>query len=134
VLFSTGYNVCLFQICDLGSARNLQHATKQTTVVGTYAWMAPEVCCQCKLREFQLIHHHNPVSLKSLGILVYFTFLSTYAQMLLRSEVSTACDVYSYGILLWEIITHKMPFPDVAPLVAALDAANKVSCMGGAKH
>ena len=87
-----------------------------------------------KLRELQLIRHHNPVSLKSLGILVYFTFLSTYAQMLLRSEVSTACDVYSYGILLWEIITHEMPFPDVAPLVAALDAANKVSCMGESKH
>jgi len=31
------------QICDLGSARTLQHTTKQTTVVGTYAYIAPEV-------------------------------------------------------------------------------------------
>ena len=32
------------QICDLGSARPLEHTTCQTTVVGTYPWMAPEVC------------------------------------------------------------------------------------------
>ena len=33
----------LSQICDLGSARSLEHTACQTTAVGTYAWMAPEV-------------------------------------------------------------------------------------------
>jgi len=32
-----------FQICDLGSARRLNQTVKQTTAIGTYAWMAPEV-------------------------------------------------------------------------------------------
>ena len=31
------------QICDLGSARTHDHTTKQTTIVGTFAWMSPEV-------------------------------------------------------------------------------------------
>jgi len=31
------------QICDLGSAKTQDHTTKQTTAVGTFAWMAPEV-------------------------------------------------------------------------------------------
>ena len=44
--------------------------------------------------------------------------------MFLRGQVSTACDVYSYGILLWEIIMHKIPFADTPPLVAALAAAD----------
>ena len=30
-------------------------------------------------------------------------------QMVRREEVSNACDVYSYGVLLREIITHEMP-------------------------
>ena len=32
-----------------------------------------------------------------------------YIQMVRREEVSNACDVYSYGVLLREIITHEMP-------------------------
>ena len=41
--------VCMYrllQICDLGSARILEHTTHQTTAVGTYAWMSPEVYMQ----------------------------------------------------------------------------------------
>ena len=34
---------CLPQICDMGSARSMEHTAKMTTAVGTYAWMAPEV-------------------------------------------------------------------------------------------
>ena len=30
-------------ICDLGSARTLEHTARQTTAIGTDAWMAPEV-------------------------------------------------------------------------------------------
>ena len=37
--------------------------------------------------------------------------------MLRREEVSKSCDVYSYGILLFEIATQQMPFHDLNPLV-----------------
>jgi len=33
--------------------------------------------------------------------------------MVRREPVSKVADVYSYGILLWEIITQKVPFSDV---------------------
>ena len=38
-----GALINVLQICDLGSARHLEYTQKQTTAVGTYAWMAPEV-------------------------------------------------------------------------------------------
>ena len=33
--------------------------------------------------------------------------------MVRKEPLSKAADVYSYGILLWEIITQKAPFSDV---------------------
>ena len=38
-------------------------------------------------------------------------------QMLQREEVSKSCDVYSYSVLLFEMATQQMPFPDVLPLL-----------------
>ena len=40
--------------------------------------------------------------------------------MVQREEVSKACDVYSYGMLLFEIATRHIPFPDVGPVMAAI--------------
>ena len=34
-------------------------------------------------------------------------------QMIRREPVSKSCDVYSYGIFAWEIITKKKPFSGV---------------------
>ena len=34
-------------------------------------------------------------------------------QMVWQEPVSKAADVYSYGILLWEIVTQKVPFSDL---------------------
>ena len=36
-------------------------------------------------------------------------------QMLQRKEVSKSCDVYSYGVLLFEIATQEKPFHGVLP-------------------
>jgi len=33
--------------------------------------------------------------------------------MIRKDPASKACDVYSFGIFLWEILTWKEPFPDV---------------------
>ena len=38
-----------------------------------------------------------------------YTFLS---QVYEGNPVSKLCDVYSYGILLWEVITFQQPFAD----------------------
>ena len=49
--------------------------------------------------------------------------------MMKRQEVSKECDVYSYSILLWEIITHKLPFSDVIPLMLPMAVVEgKVQC------
>ena len=48
-------------------------------------------------------------------------------QMLQREKVSKSCDVYSYGVLLFEIATQQQPVPDVLPvLVPAMTMEGKV--------
>ena len=36
------------------------------------------------------------------------------AKVLQSQTISKQCDVYSYGIVLWELLTHKLPFEDVS--------------------
>ena len=50
-----GALINVLQICDLGSARHLEYTQKQTTAVGTYAWMAPEVST-AYVHDFVLSH------------------------------------------------------------------------------
>ena len=48
-------------------------------------------------------------------------------QMLERKKVSKSCDVYSYGVLLFEIATQQKPFHDVRPYeIPGMTVAGKV--------
>ena len=64
------------KLCDFGTARSLDHTTAQSTVTGTYRWMAPEIVSDPKAR------------------------------------ISKKCDVYSYAMVLYELVTCRKPFHD----------------------
>ena len=64
------------KLCDFGTARSLDHTTSQSTVTGTYRWMAPEIV-------------ESPDAL-----------------------INNKCDIYSYGMVLYELVTLKLPFHD----------------------
>ena len=46
----------VLQIADFGSARTLEHTGQKTEIVGTYAWMAPEVK-ELRISYVQYIQH-----------------------------------------------------------------------------
>ena len=64
------------KLCDFGTARSLDHTTAQSTVTGTYRWMAPEIVSDPNAR------------------------------------INKKCDVYSYAMVLYELVTLKLPFHD----------------------
>nr|XP_027192641.1 serine/threonine-protein kinase STY13-like [Cicer arietinum] len=67
-----------------------------TAETGTYRWMAPELYSTVTLRQGEKKHYNNKV------------------------------DVYSFEIVLWELLTNRMPFEGMSNLQAAYAAAFKV--------
>ncbi|KAI5058630.1 hypothetical protein GOP47_0026800 [Adiantum capillus-veneris] len=79
-------------IGDLGVARLVNEIDGGGLEIGTYRWMAPEVCSRA-------------VSGVRGGSTSWFSYKT---------------DVYSFGILMWELVTCKMPYVDYNPVQAAV--------------
>ncbi|KAJ8753756.1 hypothetical protein K2173_000010 [Erythroxylum novogranatense] len=83
------------KLADFGLAREETVTEMMTAETGTYRWMAPELYSTVTLRQGEKKHYNNKV------------------------------DVYSFGIVLWELITNRMPFEGMSNLQAAYAAAFK---------
>ncbi|KAK8921219.1 Serine/threonine-protein kinase HT1 [Platanthera zijinensis] len=83
------------KLVDFGLAREETVTEMMTAETGTYRWMAPELYSTVTLRRGEKKHYTNKV------------------------------DVYSFGIVLWELITNRLPFEGMSNLQAAYAAAFK---------
>ncbi|MGH0139216.1 UNVERIFIED_CONTAM: hypothetical protein FKN15_026215 [Acipenser sinensis] len=128
----------VLKICDFGTACDIQ--THMTNNKGSAAWMAPEVfegkstvhyknsplgnklfnptLDQTRQQSFQFQNQQTAVTKSSvLGMgsttapvrSVLFTESFSYA----GSNYSEKCDVFSWGIILWEVITRRKPFDEI---------------------
>lgn len=76
------------KICDFGTSKDLTHSHTAPTWGGTAAWM----------RFF----------LKKFNQKFFFKFSPEIINQ--REGITTATDVWSYGVLLWEIFSREIPY------------------------
>ncbi|KAH7351827.1 hypothetical protein KP509_19G016200 [Ceratopteris richardii] len=83
------------KLVDFGLAREETLTEMMTAETGTYRWMAPELYSTVTVRNGERKHYNQKV------------------------------DVYSFSIVLWELLTNRMPFEGMSNLQAAYAAAFK---------
>ncbi|XP_010929905.1 serine/threonine-protein kinase STY13 [Elaeis guineensis] len=83
------------KLVDLGLARQETLTEMMTAETGTYRWMAPELYSTVTLRHGEKKHYNHKV------------------------------DVYSFAIVLWELLHNRLPFEGMSNLQAAYAAAFK---------
>lgn len=49
-------------------------------------------------------------------------------EMIRRKPYGRKVDVYSFGLILWELVAGKIPYEDMTPIQAAYAVVNKVIC------
>ncbi|MGH0145873.1 UNVERIFIED_CONTAM: hypothetical protein FKN15_007214 [Acipenser sinensis] len=95
----------VLKICDFGTACDIQ--THMTNNKGSAAWMAPEVFEGKSTLQY------------SRSMQIAMSKRSAVCERLLLfgaksgSNYSEKCDVFSWGIILWEVITRRKPFDEI---------------------
>ncbi|CAL5010058.1 unnamed protein product [Urochloa decumbens] len=92
------------KLVDLGLAREETLTEMMTAETGTYRWMAPELYSTVTLRHGEKKHYNHKV------------------------------DVYSFAIVLWELLHNRMPFEGMSNLQAAYAAAFKMKALFSAEY
>ncbi|XP_038073024.1 tyrosine-protein kinase SRK2-like [Patiria miniata] len=75
------------KICDFGTARHCEVTVSTNSIRGSWAWLAPEVMGE----------PHNP-------------------QSNTKPKVTPKSDVFSFAVVVWELLTGKAPFPGASAL------------------
>ncbi|KAF8406672.1 hypothetical protein HHK36_008762 [Tetracentron sinense] len=88
-------NLKVVKVADFGVSRVQAQSGVMTVETGTYRWMAPEVVDESRIKVIE----HKPYDHKA--------------------------DVFSFGILLWVLLTRKVPYEYLTPLQAAVGVVQK---------
>lgn len=79
---------------------------------GPIAWMSPEVCCWLHYECTQCFGKHIT------DYRTYFIWLN-YTLQAIGGNWSTRSDMYSYGVVLFEMLSRRIPFAEIpGPLLA----------------
>ncbi|CAL9101317.1 unnamed protein product [Musa textilis] len=100
------------KIADFGVARIEVKPEGMTPETGTYRWMAPYV----KLFSLLFNNHQGKTHLMP------FNLQSANPE---HRPYNQKVDVYSFGIVLWELITGMLPFQNMSAVQAAFAVVNK---------
>lgn len=86
----------ILKICDFGTVTD--KATLMTNNMGSAAWMAPG-------------NNDNYFSTDFMSGLIIFFF--DIAEVFEGSTYTEKCDVFSWGIILWEVLSREQPFKNI---------------------
>ncbi|KAF9686665.1 hypothetical protein SADUNF_Sadunf02G0013000 [Salix dunnii] len=84
------------KVADFGVARVQDQSGVMTAETGTYRWMAPEIS------------------------LTYAPLVFDAYKVIEHELYDHKADVFSFGIVLWELLTGKLPYEHLSPLQAAV--------------
>ncbi|KAF9611486.1 hypothetical protein IFM89_032456 [Coptis chinensis] len=83
------------KLADFGLARKETVTEAMSTEIGTYRWMAPELCSTTPLLRGEKKHYDHKV------------------------------DIYSFSMVLWELLTNLTPFTGMTSIQAAYAVASR---------
>ncbi|RVX15745.1 Serine/threonine-protein kinase STY46 [Vitis vinifera] len=103
------------KVADFGVARVQAQSGVMTAETGTYRWMAPEVCVP---------QNHFRYWMSYFVQLHFLTFFDAL-KVIEHKPYDHKADVFSFGIVLWELLTGKLPYEHLTPLQAAVGVVQK---------